>query len=110
VIEREAVRHPPAAVVTGNRETSEAERSHDRHHVARKRTLGVRRVILGRCRTPAGAVAAQIRADDGEALGEQRRDLAPHQRGFRESMEQQHSRPRSGDERVDRGLPGVDDH
>ena len=38
-------------------------------------------------------VAAQIRAHDREPLGEQRRNISPHQRGLREPVQQHTGRP-----------------
>ena len=83
MIERQAVRHPRAAVVADHREALEAERAHHLDLVGRHRALGVRRVIRRARGLVAVAVAAQVGRDDGELARQHRRHAVPHRVGLR---------------------------
>jgi hypothetical protein len=72
-VERQPLRDAAAAVMAGDGEALVAEVRHQREDVARHRALGVRRVVGGGRRAARLAVAAQVGADDGVALGQQRR-------------------------------------
>jgi DNA repair protein RecN (Recombination protein N) len=86
--ERERLRHmadlvdaaatAAVAVVPDDGEGVVAEPGHQLGDVARDRALRVRRVVRLLGRVGRLAVAAQVRTDDGELLGEQRRDLGGH--------------------------------
>src|SRR5438094_878749 len=81
--------------MAGDGEAGEPQPPHDGDDVSRHRALGVRRVVGGRHGTAALAVAAQVRADDGEVASQPRRDLAPHEVRLGESVQQHERRPRS---------------
>jgi hypothetical protein len=58
---------------------------------------------------PAGiAVAAQVGAYDGAALGQGRGHPVPHHMALRIAVQQQQRRPRAADPGADRGLAGRD--
>ena len=99
---------PAAAVVAGEHEALVAERRHDLDHVLRHRALGVGGVLRVGGRLAAVAVAAQVGADDGEALGQRRRHAVPHGVGLRIAVQEQERRPRAADPRPDRGLARCD--
>jgi len=52
--------------------------THDFNNILRHRAFAIRSVVRGRWWTSASPVAAQVRTDDGEIAGKQRRDSAPH--------------------------------
>ena len=54
------------------------------------------------------AVAAQVGADDGEALGEPRRDPVPHRVRLRIAVQQQERRPAAADPQLDLGTRAGD--
>src|SRR5262249_51424768 len=89
MIERETIRDAAATIMPRDRETRVPECFHHGHHIVRHRPLRIWRVIRTRGRTAAAAIAAQIRADHGEALSQHRGDSAPHQMRLRETMQQQ---------------------
>ncbi len=95
MIEREAVGYAAAAVVASDAELGEAQMLHYRHHVLRHGALGVRRMVRSGRRAATTAIAAQVGTDYGEAAGEQRRDVAPHQVRLREAVQQQDRRARA---------------
>ena len=66
---------------------------HDRDHVARHLDLGIGGVVRAGCGLERPAIAAQIRADDGEPPGQLRCDQVPHRMGLRVAMQQQQRRP-----------------
>jgi len=108
MVERRAVGDAASPVVARNREPVEAEPRHDAHHVARERSLRVGRVVRGGWRTPAAAVAPQVRAHHGEPFGEQRRHVAPHGERLGKAVQQQHRRTRPAPLDVDRSLAHLD--
>ena len=59
------------------------------------------RVVVADGRAEGVAVARQVGRDDGEALGEPRRDRVPHQVRLGIAVQQQQRRPRSADPRAD---------
>ena len=85
----EAEDRPAAAVLADDRETLEAEVLHDVDLVLRQRALRIIRVVGQARRLAAVAVAAQIRRDDREFLGEARRDVAPRVERERCTVQQQ---------------------
>ena len=84
MVEREPVGDAAAAVVAGDAKAFVAERRHQRHRVLGHDAL---RVALAACATPAprSAVAAQVRDDDREAVGQPPRDAPPHQHAIADS-------------------------
>ena len=66
---------------------------HQRHHVARHLGLGIGRVVRRRAGLEGAAIAAQVGAIDGEAVGQRRRDAMPHRMGLRVAVQQQQRRP-----------------
>ena len=108
MVEHEAVRHPPAAVVPDQREAVVAERPHRCHLVGGHRALGVVAVALAPRRFLGVAVAAQVRRDDGEALGQPRRDPAPGRVRLRVAVQEQERRPRPADRGADAEAVRVD--
>jgi hypothetical protein len=92
VIERQAIGHAPAPVVPDDREAGDAEVLHDPDHVRGHRALRVRRVVGRARRRPARAIAAQVRADDAEPVGERRGHAVPHELRLGEAVEQEDRR------------------
>src|SRR5262249_59255114 len=86
MIERETIRDAAATIMPRDRETRVPECFHHGHHIVRHRPLRIWRVIRTRGRTAAAAIAAQIRADHGEALSQRRGPRPPHQLRLRETM------------------------
>jgi hypothetical protein len=76
-------------IVPGDEEAVEAEMIHHRDLIPRHRPLRVRRVIGGRRRLAAVAVAGEVGGDDGELLGEAWGDGVPHHVRLRVAVEQQ---------------------
>ena len=91
-VERQAVRDAGAAVMRDDPEALEAESAHQRHHVRRHGALGIgARGRRGR-RLGGQPVAAQVRADHGEAPRQGRRDLCHMACGLRIAVQQQQRR------------------
>jgi hypothetical protein len=78
MIQSEAICDSRTAIVTDNGEPRESEMPHDFNNILRHRAFAIRSVVRGRWWTSASPVAAQVRTDDGEIAGKQRRDSAPH--------------------------------
>ena len=95
VIERQPVRHPRAAVVAAAAEAIVAERAHQLDHVPRHLGLGVGRVVGSGSGLEGACIAAQVRADHGEAAGQSRRHLVPHDVALRVAVQQKERRPRA---------------
>lgn len=87
VVEREPVGHPPAAVVTKDRELIKPETLHQRHHVGCHGPLGIRRMVRGARRSPARSVATEICVHHGELLSELRSHAAPRHVRFRKPVQ-----------------------
>ncbi len=102
IVQGDAVRQPRTAVVPGQHERIETEVVHHRHHVARHLDLGIRRMIRRRRRLERKAVAAQVRADHGEALRQGWRDKVPHRVRLRVAVQQQQRRARAAMAQSDR--------
>ena len=96
------MRDAAAAILADDGEPLEAEVPHDVDLVLRHRALRVVRVIGQALRLAAVAVAAQIRGDDRELLGEPRRDVAPRVMRQRRTVQQQQRRAAAAFDRVDR--------
>ena len=93
MIERQAVRDAPAAIVAAHEESaSMPEAAHQLDHVARHRALAVRRVIGRGRRLGRVAVAAQIGHDERIACRQARRDPVPDRVRLRETVQQQQRR------------------
>ena len=92
VVERQAVRHPGAAVVADHLEPVVPQVCHQFRHVARHAGLGVGGMVPGGAGLEAAAVAAPVRADAGVAPGQGRGDGVPHGMGLRVAVQQQHRR------------------
>ena len=108
MVERQTIRNPTAAVVSGDREPRESEPLHHAHHVLRHGTLRVWRVVRRGRRTTAAPITAKIRADDREVTREQRRDAAPHQVRLRKAVQQENRRPAASRADEDRCVARVD--
>jgi hypothetical protein len=78
MIQSQAICDSPTTIVTDNGEPRESEMPHDFNNVLRHRAFAIRRVVTRRCWTSASPVTAQVRTDNGEISGKQRRDPAPH--------------------------------
>mgnify|MGYP003694757717 CR=1 FL=1 len=102
MVERHAVRDAAAAVVADDEEFLVAERPHDFDLVLRHRPLGVVGVVGQAVRLFAVAVAAQVRGDHAEALGELRGDLVPDGVRLRIAVKQEQRRPDAALDQVDR--------
>jgi hypothetical protein len=79
--------------VADDREAGEAEVLHHPDHVRGHRALRVRRVVGRARRRAARAIAAQVRADDAEPVGERRGHAVPHELRLGEAVEQEDRRP-----------------
>ena len=108
MIERQPVRHPPAAVVTGEREMHMAELLHRLHHHRRHRALGVGRMVRVAVGHVRPAIARQVGDDQREFVGQLRRDRMPHHMRRRKSMQQQQRRALAADAGKDAARRGVD--
>ena len=93
MVERQAVRDAGATIMRADEEALVAQRAHDLGHVMRHGALRVWRVVGVARRLFGIAVAAQVRADQGETLSQSRGDPAPHHMGLRIAVEQQQRRP-----------------
>ena len=93
IVERHAVRHPRAAIVTAHVVFAESERRHDFGLVLSHRPERIAAVVRAAVRLRAVAVAAQIGRHDGEILRQSRRDLVPHHVGERIAVQEQKRRP-----------------
>ena len=108
MIERQPIRHPPAAVVAGEREMHMAELLHRLHHHLRHRALGVGRVVVVAARHVRPAIARQIGDDQRELVRQLRRHRMPHHMRRRKSVQQQQRRPLAADAGEDAARRGVD--
>ena len=108
MIEAQPVRDARAAVVAGEPEAREAQRAHQLDLVRRHRALRVVDVAGAAVGLRRIAVAAQVAADDGEALGEARRDPVPHRVRLRIAVQQQERRAAAADDAVDLRAGGRD--
>ncbi len=97
MVEGQAVGDTSAAIVAHDGELPEPERVHHRHHVRGHRAFGVAHVSGVRGGLGRRAITAQIGANDGELLGQLRRDLAPKNVRLRIAVQQQYWRPRAAD-------------
>jgi hypothetical protein len=104
VVEPGPERDERAAVVTGQREPVVPEGGRERDDVVRHRALVVAGGGLA-----AGAVPAQVRADDGVMSGERGRDVAPHQVRLREAVQEHDGRAAAADRGVQRDAVGDGD-
>ena len=94
-------RPAPPAVVAGHEERREAEPLHHRYLVGGHRALAVGPVVLGIGRVRAVPVAAEVRRDHGEVLGEARGDPVPHDLVLRIAVEEQEWRPGPSSHQID---------
>ena len=78
MIEGEAVRDAPAAIVPGEVEPREPETVHDGQAIAPHRALGVRFVVFGGRWLRAFPVSAQVHRHDREFARKPRGDQVPH--------------------------------
>ena len=101
MIERHAVRDPPSAVVPGDRERGVTELAHRGEQIAGQRSLAVRAVVVAHRRTKRLAVAGEVRDDEGEPLGQRRRDRVPHEVRLGKPVEQEQRQARPADPDVD---------
>src|SRR5665213_1742646 len=108
MIEREAIGHPAAAIVPGEREMYVAELLHRFHHRLRHRALGVGRMIRVALRHVGPAIARQIGDDQREGVREFGRDAMPLHMGLRKTVQQQQRRPLAADAGEDASRTGVD--
>ena len=108
MIERQPIRHPPAAVVTGEREMHMAELLHRLHHHLRHRALGVGRMVVVAAGHVRPAIARQVGDDQRELVRQLRRDRMPHHMRRRKSVQQQQRRPLAADAGKDAARRGVD--
>ena len=106
VVEGHAVGDPRAPVVADHGEALEAEGGHDLDLVLGHGALGIGRVVVAARRLGAVAVAAQVGQHHGEALGQARRNLVPHDVGLGVAVEQQQRRPGARLPDVDLGARG----
>jgi hypothetical protein len=88
MVERHAIGTAPAAVMADDRKFLEAKMAHHCDLVQGHDTLGIRQVIRRGWRFAALAIAAQVRSDDREIPGKQRRDLVPHGMRLRMSVQE----------------------
>ncbi len=96
-----------AAIMAHQRELYVAQALHDLHGVGGHQALGVILALVAvRRRRP--AIAAQIHRDDGEALGQRGRNLAPRDIGLAKAVQQKHRRPRAMGAGEDLAGVGVD--
>ena len=108
MVEAEAVGDPAAAVVAGQHEAFVAQRRHDLDHVLGHGALGVPGVIRSAVWLGTVAVAAEIGADEGEALGQDRGDAVPDRVGLRVAVQQEQGRPLPARTQEDLGAAGSD--
>ena len=92
VIERHPGEHAGTAVMAGGHEAVKAERRHHLDLVLRHGAERVPGMIDAARRLLRIAVAAQVGADDGEVLGEPRRELVPARMGERIAVHQEERR------------------
>ena len=92
MIDRQAVRHPRAAVVAADQEAAMTEMLHHLDEVARHLLLGVGRVVGRGLGLERAAVAAQVGADHREALRHLRCHGVPHGVRLRVAVQQQQRR------------------
>ena len=102
VIEDQPVRHPGAPVVADQLELTEAELAHEPDLVAGHGPLGVDQPGGVRGGLAGVAVAAQVGRHHRVVLGQDGRDVAPHEVILGIAVQEQQGRPRSGDGAVDR--------
>ena len=108
MIDGKPMRDAAAAVVPREPEAREPEVTHHLDHVQRHRALrvgGMARVGRGLRRV---AVAAQVRADNGELARQRGGDPVPHRVRLRIAVEQQQRRPAAADHAVNPRARGVD--
>ena len=91
MVEREAVADAGAPVVSDQTEADMAKLLHHRYRVLRHQALRVERAVFA-ARRAGPAIAAQIHENDGEPLGQFRRDLVPFDMSLRIAMQQQKRR------------------
>src|SRR6185503_20113127 len=108
MIERQPVRHAPAAVVTGKREMHMAELLHRLDHHFRHRPLGVGGMVLVAIRHIRPAIARQVGDDQRELFRQLRRNPVPHHMRGHEPVQQQQRRPVAADAGKDAARRGVD--
>ena len=93
MVEAHARGRAGAAVVPGDEELAITELLHDLHLVLRHRPERIIDVVLATVVGPdTVAIAAQVRGDDVEALGQARGDLVPRDMGQRIAVQQQQRR------------------
>jgi hypothetical protein len=101
MIERKPIRDASAAIVAGEREMHVAKLFHRLDHGLGHRALGVGRVVLVAVGHVRPAIARQVGDDEGELVGELRRDAVPHHMGFGKAVQQQQWRSLAADTRED---------
>ena len=92
VVDREAVRDAPAAVMADQPEALVAQRAHQRDHVGRHRALAVVGVVGEPGRFRRIAVAAQVGHHEEETVGQPPRDAVPQHVRLRKAVQQQQRR------------------
>src|SRR5215467_1174969 len=97
-----------AAVMTGGVEAIMAERRHDLDLIDRHGAEGIIRMIGATRRLFGIAIAAQIGGDNGELLGEARREFVPGQMTERIAVHEQKRRPLAGMHGDDARTAGLD--
>lgn len=96
MIERHAVGHAAAAIVTCHGKARPAELAHDFDKLERHGALRIGRMIGHRDGATTAAIAAKISTENGETICQQGRDAAPHQVVFGKAVQQQEGRTRAG--------------
>src|SRR5579872_1024084 len=91
----------PAPIVSGNRKSFEAERTHRRNLIVRSRALRIDQMCLVAWGLIAVAVAAQIGCHDSEVLRQHRRDFVPHHVRLRIAVKKQKRRTAATDSGID---------
>ncbi len=93
MVEREAMGDTGATVMRADQEALMAEQRHHLRHVERHGALGIGEVLGVGQRLVAVAIAAQIGADEGEAVLQPLRQLVPEHMGLGIAVQQQQRRP-----------------
>ena len=90
-----------AAIVANQVEAFESKMPHQADLVICHSAKGIIRMVGQACRLGGGAIASQICADDGEALGKPWRNSGPHGHRLRKAVQEQHWRPVTSDDAGD---------
>jgi hypothetical protein len=109
MIQRHPIGNAPAAIMAGDGELVEAELSHHTDHIFRHDSLRIRQVIRSRRGATALSVAAQVSADYGEILREDRSDIPPHEMCFRKAVKEQKGRSGAGSAHKEGTFPSAND-